>query len=45
MNINQKNNGAVWVYEAPVCEILIVGPQDMICDSGTEHVGETEGEW
>ena len=32
-------------YESPECEVFLVGTQDIICDSGTEHVGETEGEW
>ena len=32
-------------YGAPVCEVLFVAPERIICTSETEHVGEDEGEW
>ena len=32
-------------YEAPVSEILYIGPQRVLCDSETEHVDEDDGEW
>jgi hypothetical protein len=32
-------------YESPVCEVLFVGTQKVICASDTEVVGEDEGEW
>ena len=39
----KKNN--VMEYDAPVCNVLAVGPQSVICGSETEKVTETEGEW
>ena len=32
-------------YESPVCEMIFVGAQRVICASDTEVVGENEGEW
>ena len=33
------------VYEAPVCRVISVGTNRVICGSETEIVGEDEGEW
>ncbi len=33
------------VYESPFCNVFFVGPQRIICDSETERVDETDGEW
>ncbi len=33
------------VYNAPVCVVLSVGAQGVICGSETEKVTETQGEW
>ena len=45
-NINlSKENTGVRNYDSPVSEMYIIGPQRVICDSETEHVGEDEGEW
>lgn len=33
------------VYDTPLCEVLSVSTQNVICGSETEHVGEKEGEW
>ena len=32
-------------YISPVCEVILVETQGVICASATETVGETEGEW
>lgn len=32
-------------YAPPICEVIPVGTQMVICASETETVGETEGEW
>ncbi|MBQ7254324.1 MAG: hypothetical protein IJS30_06600 [Bacteroidales bacterium] len=32
-------------YSAPVCVVLSVGTQSVICGSETEKVTETQGEW
>lgn len=39
----KKNKGME--YDAPVCEVLSVGTQSVICGSETERVTETPGEW
>lgn len=33
------------IYNAPVCEVLSIGTQSVICGSQTEKVTETEGSW
>lgn len=33
------------IYAPPVCDVIIVGTQRVICGSETETVGEIEGEW
>lgn len=33
------------VYDTPVCKVLSVGTQGVICGSETEKVTETNGEW
>lgn len=43
MEKQMKNN--VKEYDAPVCSVLSVGTQSIICSSETEKVGETEGQW
>ena len=35
----------VRVYDSPLCEEILLGPQKVICASDTEVVGEDEGEW
>ncbi len=40
-----SEKAAVREYVVPACEILSVGLQSLVCNSETEHVGETEGEW
>ena len=32
-------------YTSPISEVYIIGPQKVICNSETEHVGEDDGEW
>ena len=47
MNIIMKNDirSKAMEYNTPVCEVLSVGIQSVICSSETEKVTETEGEW
>ena len=33
------------IYNAPICEVLSIGTQSVICGSETEKVTETNGEW
>lgn len=33
------------VYYPPICEVILDETQSIICESETETVGETEGEW
>lgn len=33
------------VYDTPLCEVLSVSTQNVICGSETEKVTETQGEW
>lgn len=40
-----KEISGIQVYEAPVCEVVYLGAQKVICASDTEVVGEEEGEW
>ena len=35
----------ILLYRPPVCEVILDEPQNVICESATEIVGETEGEW
>ena len=32
-------------YASPICQVIIVGTQRVICASETEKVTETESEW
>ena len=32
-------------YASPICQLIDVDTQRVICASETEKVGETEGEW
>lgn len=38
-------NESVMEYTTPVCDVLSVGIQSVICGSETEKVTETQGEW
>ena len=40
-----KENADIREYASPACEVFVIGPQKVICDSETEKVGEDEGEW
>ena len=40
-----KNENKVMEYNAPVCNVLSVSTQTVICGSETEKVTETPGEW
>ena len=40
-----KTSADIQAYTPPVCEVILVGTQRVICASETETVGETEGEW
>lgn len=44
-NTLSKSNADIQEYESPVCRVIIVGAQKVICASDTEVVGEDEGEW
>ncbi len=35
----------IQLYNPPVCEVILDETQRVICESETEIVGETEGEW
>lgn len=37
--------GEVKVYYSPVCEVIFVGTQKVVCASETEKVDDNEGEW
>ncbi|MBR3744509.1 MAG: hypothetical protein IKN31_05300 [Bacteroidales bacterium] len=47
MNIFKNNDylSIAMTYSAPMCEVLSVGSQSVICSSETEKVTETQGEW
>lgn len=46
MNNNlSKESAGIQSYAPPVCKVILVGTQRVICTSETENVGETEGEW
>lgn len=32
-------------YHTPACEVSFVDQDTILCDSGTERVGEDNGEW
>ena len=42
-----KTSADIQAYTPPVCEVILVGTQRVICASETETeiVGEIEGEW
>lgn len=40
-----KESADTQVYTPPVCQVILVGTQRVICGSETESVGETDGEW
>ena len=40
-----KETEIVNFYESPVCRVISVGTNRVICGSETEIVGEDEGEW
>jgi len=40
-----KETSDIDIYMSPVCEVIFVGAQKVICASDTEVVGEDEGEW
>ena len=40
-----KDKAEQEVYESPVCNEFFVGTQRIICESETEKVEETDGEW
>ena len=44
-NILPNDIADIQVYNTPVCEVILVGTQRVICASETERVGEIEGEW
>ena len=44
-NCLSKEIADIQVYESPICEVIILGAQRVICASETEIVGEDEGEW
>ena len=46
MNNNlSKESAGIQSYAPPVCTVIIVGTQRVICGSETETVGEVDGEW
>ena len=46
MTNNLSKKGAdILLYNPPVCEVILEETQQVICESETELVGETEGEW
>ena len=40
-----KNENNVMEYSTPVCNVLSISTQTVICGSETEKVTETSGEW
>ena len=40
-----KEGADVQVYTSPVCEVILVGTQRVICASETEKVTDEDGEW
>ena len=43
--VKKENLSKAMEYSAPVCVVLSVGTQSVICGSETEKVTETPGEW